>query len=674
MYGIDSPVRQLANQNAGNPQQLMQSYAQDPSLVKLLALEQLKQDLAAREASITAQLQNNPATILQQREQEVLGGIGGARNTSSVTAQTAGALNQQARQQQQAPQQAPQPGGSPMEQGIASQPATNMQRMASGGIVGFSKGGSPNVAPTQEELSRLNVSKAEYAAMPRAKQEELARYLNAQRGVKNFATGLVTAPLAGLEAMGVAARVPRNLLEYARTSPVGQALGLADVGEAPQYQEPMRLTQAALKSTYDRGGTTVTPEEILEGLGSPTPTDSSIAATANQAMSDAGVAPSPIDMSAIADQAMADAGLGSILTPPTATAELAARNTPQSQAGPSQQPPPAGPSQQLPPAGLASLIQVPSLAKPSLEMQKLAADQLLRQQQAVARDPRAEGTAARDEAAAFQRREEQQKDYAARIAAMDAANAEASDPKKLARERLISFLAGTANTGGLGSWGRGGVRAGQATQTAQRAAQQERNLELFNAMNTASTADRSISSAALTEGANVRGEGEAARLAGVTGLDSIITADAERRTQEQKLATEVAIANAQGKLDTLKLEVDKARVAAMNAGNNISVLQPALTKLQLARDKTYQSVFTDNVTLESARNAARGKPADSKEAIALDRIMSELTNLAKMLTVDADREIANLDSRLRGTLTGSDNMGPSVMAPVANPSVVSVRP
>ena len=459
--------------------------------------------------------------------------------------------------------------------------------------------------------------------------------------------------------MGVAARVPRNLLEYARTSPVGQALGLADVGEAPQYQEPMRLTQAALKSTYDRGGTTVTPEEILEGLGSPTPTDSSIAATANQAMSDAGVAPSPTDIAAIANQAMSDAG---VAPPPT---DIAANNTPQSQAGPSQQPPPAG---------LASLIQVPSLAKPSPEMQTLAADQLLRQQQAVARDPRAEGTAARDEAAAFQRREEQQKDYAARIAAMDAANAEASDPKKLARERLISFLAGTANTGGLGSWGRGGVRAGQATQTAQRAAQQERNLELFNAMNTASTADRSISSAALTEGANVRGEGEAARLAGVTGLDSIITADAGRRTQEQELATNVAIANAQGKLDTLKLEVDKARVAAMNAGNNISVLQPALTKLQLARDKTYQSVFTDSVTLESARNAARGKPADSKEAIALDSIMSELTNLAKMLTVDADREIANLASQLRGTLTGSDNMGPSVMAPVANPSVVSVRP
>ena len=376
-------------------------------------------------------------------------------------------------------------------------------------------------------------------------------------------------------------------------------------------------------------------------------------------MSDAGVAPSPTDIAAIANQAMSDAG---VAPPPT---DIAANNTPQSQAGPSQQPPPAG---------LASLIQVPSLAKPSLEMQKLAADQLLRQQQAVARDPRAEGTAARDEAAAFQRREEQQKDYAARIAAMDAANAEASDPKKLARERLISFLAGTANTGGLGSWGRGGVRAGQATQTAQRAAQQERNLELFNAMNTASTADRSISSAALTEGANVRGEGEAARLAGVTGLDSIITADAGRRTQEQELATNVAIANAQGKLDTLKLEVDKARVAAMNAGNNISVLQPALTKLQLARDKTYQSVFTDSVTLESARNAARGKPADSKEAIALDSIMSELTNLAKMLTVDADREIANLASQLRGTLTGSDNMGPSVMAPVANPSVVSVRP
>jgi hypothetical protein len=646
MYGIDSPVRQLANQNAGNPQQLMQSYAQDPSLVKLLALEQLKQDLAAREASITAQLQNNPATILQQREQEVLGGIGGARNTSSVTAQTAGALNQQARQQQQAPQQAPQPGGSPMDQGIASQPATNMQRMASGGIVGFAG----------EEGSLVGMS---------AENKQLVKQLRAFNPAKFEG-------LSDSEVLATARSEARSPGETAwatafarkRGEEIGPTVPRLSPGEIAQEQAAERRVVAPVTSPKDA------------------------AAIADQAMSDAGVAPPPIDMSAIADQAMADAGLGSILTPPTATdadrealsqaatAELAASNASQSQAGPSQQPPPAG---------LASLIQVPSLAKPSPEMQKLAADQLLLQQQAVARDPRAEGTAARDEAAAFQRREEQQKDYAARIAAMDAANAEASDPKKLARERLISFLAGTANTGGLGSWGRGGVRAGQATQTAQRAAQQQRNLELFNAMNTASTADRGISSAAITEGANVRGETEAARLAGVTGLGGIITADAERRTQEQKLATDVAIANqatvlgidtaaAQEKLDTLKLDVDRARVAAMNAGNNISVLQPALTKLQLARDKTYQSVFTDSVTLESARNAARGKPANSKEAIALDSIMSELTNLAKMLTVDADREIANLDSRLRGTLTGPDNMGPSVMAPVANPSVVSVRP
>jgi len=665
MYGIDSPVRQLANQNAGNPQQLMQSYAQDPSLVKLLALEQLKQDLAAREASITAQLQNNPATILQQREQEVLGGIGGARNTSSVTAQTAGALNQQARQQQQAPQQAPQPGGSPMEQGIASQPATNMQRMASGGIVGFSKGGSPNVAPTQEELSRLNVSKAEYAAMPRAKQEELARYLNAQRGVKNFATGLVTAPLAGLEAMGVAARVPRNLLEYARTSPVGQALGLADVGEAPQYQEPMRLTQGALKSTYDRGGTTVTPEEILEGLGSRTPTDSSIAATANQAMSDAGVAPSSTDIAAIANQAMSDAGVGSIITPPTAAAELAASSTPpQSQ---------AGPSQQLPPAGLASLIEVPPMAQQSPEMQTLAADQLLRQQQAVARDPKAEGTAARDEAAVFQRREEQQKDYAARIAAMDAANAEASDPKKLARERLISFLAGTANTGGLGSWGRGGVRAGQATQTAQRAAQQQRNLELFNAMNTASTADRGISSAAITEGANVRGEGEEAIERGETGIAGVLSADAGRRTQEQKLAADVAIANQATTLGintaNLNATLDKAKIEAQNTANLLTAKGQSLNALMASRDRNLEAVaeITANIqaeaspTINALRREAAGESPDSEEAMALKAAEDTQKRLIAKATAANRKAIEDIYNRLSDS-SNTDTTGYTAQA------------
>jgi hypothetical protein len=628
MYGIDSPVRQLANQNAGNPQQLMQSYAQDPSLVKLLALEQLKQDLAAREASITAQLQNNPATILQQREQEVLGGIGGARNTSSVTAQTAGALNQQARQQQQAPQQAPQPGGSPMEQGIASQPATNMQRMASGGIVGFSKGGETSIsAPSKAELESLGLTAAQFERMDDAEKQQVVGGINAVRS----AAMAVQVPLGIASSIADVASMPIRGVAYGAEllaqSPLGVGLGVTKPGDAKPTFNPMPMSTAVDKR-YKANQPNVDIAGVLAGLqgietAPPTATDAD-----RDALSQA------------------------------AAAELAASNASQSQAGPGQQPPPAGPSQQLPPAGLASLIQVPPLAKPSLEMQTLAADQLLRQQQAVARDPRAEGTAARDEAAAFQRREEQQKDYAARIAAMDAANAEASDPKKLARERLISFLAGTANTGGLGSWGRGGVRAGQATQTAQRAAQQQRNLELFNAMNTASTADRSISSAAITEGANVRGETEAARLGGETDIGSRITADRTAAEIQQQRATDVAIANQATVLgiDTANLNatLDKAKIEAQNTANLLTSKGQSLNALMASRDRNVEliSEITANIreesspTINALSKKAEGKSPDSDEAINYANALAARNALIAESTAASRKALEDIYNRL----------------------------
>jgi hypothetical protein len=640
MYGIDSPVRQLANQNAGNPQQLMQSYAQDPSLVKLLALEQLKQDLAAREASITAQLQNNPATILQQREQEVLGGIGGARNTSSVTAQTAGALNQQARQQQQAPQQAPQPGGSPMEQGIASQPATNMQRMASGGIVGFSKGGETSIsAPSKAELESLGLTAAQFERMDDTEKQQVVGGINAVRS----AAMAVQVPLGIASSIADVASMPIRGVAYGAEllaqSPLGVGLGVTKPGDAKPTFNPMPMSTAVDKR-YKANQPNVDIAGVLAGLqgietAPPTATDAD-----RDALSQA------------------------------AAAELAASNASQSQAGPSQQPPPAGPSQQLPPAGLASLIQVPPLAKPSLEMQKLAADQLLRQQQAVARDPRAEGTAARDEAAAFQRREEQQKDYAARIAAMDAANAEASDPKKLARERLISFLAGTANTGGLGSWGRGGVRAGQATQTAQRAAQQQRNLELFNAMNTASTADRGISSAAITEGANVRGEGEEAIERGETGIAGVLSADAGRRTQEQKLAADVAIANQATILgiDTANLNatLDKAKIEAQQTTNILTAKGQNLSALISSRDRNVALIaeITANIreesspTINALSKEAEGESSDSDEAIKYANALAAREALIAEATKENRKVIADLERRLATGYTGGTLLRP----------------
>lgn len=124
--GIDADVQERMNAYRGNPQALMQRYAQSQQLVDLLALQKLKSDKEAAARQMQMQMgQGGLPTIAQQREQEVMD-----MTKQEVAQRVGGVGRQQAQQQQQNLQQA-------MQGGIAQAPSPNIAQFKEGGIIGY---------------------------------------------------------------------------------------------------------------------------------------------------------------------------------------------------------------------------------------------------------------------------------------------------------------------------------------------------------------------------------------------------------------------------------------------------------------------------------------------------------------------------------------------------------
>ena len=171
MPGIDQQIEQRKMQFGNNPQALQQRYGQSKQLLDLLALQQIATEQQQKAQAMQMQMQQNPATVAQQVEQEVLQGkkaemaqslqgmraMRAPKRGQTETARgVAGALAQKQREQQSRMQKM---AGS----GVASQPARNMERMYDGGIVGFDKGG----AVTDEEIDAAIRENPRLANLPR---------------------------------------------------------------------------------------------------------------------------------------------------------------------------------------------------------------------------------------------------------------------------------------------------------------------------------------------------------------------------------------------------------------------------------------------------------------------------------------------------------------------------
>ena len=93
---IDREINARVDAYGKNPQALQKKYAMTKELVDLLALQKIKKSMDSARAAVEAQMQTNPATIKQQREQEVFG------RTAQDVAQQLGGVLQTAKNQQMA--------------------------------------------------------------------------------------------------------------------------------------------------------------------------------------------------------------------------------------------------------------------------------------------------------------------------------------------------------------------------------------------------------------------------------------------------------------------------------------------------------------------------------------------------------------------------------------------
>jgi|9_EtaG_2_1085328.scaffolds.fasta_scaffold12721_2 hypothetical protein len=159
MIGVNlgSDVQDRVNAYRDNPAALQQRYMQSQELIDLLAMQKMKSEKEAYARDMQMKIENKPATIAQQYEAELTG-----RTKNDVLKGISGVLqNKQAMAQKNIDRVA--------SKGIAGQQASNMLKLAEGGVIGFADEGS--VPKNREEQIRILRNK--YSANLISKEEYL---------------------------------------------------------------------------------------------------------------------------------------------------------------------------------------------------------------------------------------------------------------------------------------------------------------------------------------------------------------------------------------------------------------------------------------------------------------------------------------------------------------------
>lgn len=236
-----------------NPQALQQRYQQNKQLTDLLALQQLKTEKEAAARDIQLKMQQNPQTIAQQREQEVLGLIKQeqGRNLGKVTQQVGGVLGQRQKEAMQRRQR---------------------MGMAQGGIVGFQSGEIVD----GEKAETISVADA-IAELG----EEAFNYIKENPAEAALQLGLIVVPgglavrggLAALKAAGVTSKL-KNLMRGKKPdfeiTPKGTAVPTDRSGIISKSKElmPSGPIEAGKQLVpYGRGASMTRPTAALTAAG-----------------------------------------------------------------------------------------------------------------------------------------------------------------------------------------------------------------------------------------------------------------------------------------------------------------------------------------------------------------------------------------------------------------------
>jgi len=251
--GIVEMIQSKKDAYQDNPQALQQRYQQNKQLTDLLALQQLKTEKEAAARDIQLKMQQNPQTIAQQREQEVLGLIKQeqGRNLGKVTEQVGGVLGQRRKEAMQ---------------------RQKRMGMAQGGIVGFQSGEIVD----GEETETISVANA-IAELG----EEAFNYIKENPAEAALQLGLIVVPgglavrggLAALKAAGVTSKL-KNLMRGKKpdfeVTPKGTAVPTDRSGIISKSKEliPSGPIEAGKQLVpYGRGASMNRPTAALTAAG-----------------------------------------------------------------------------------------------------------------------------------------------------------------------------------------------------------------------------------------------------------------------------------------------------------------------------------------------------------------------------------------------------------------------
>jgi hypothetical protein len=254
----------------GGPKLQQEIKQMGPNTIKMIALQQIADQQKQKAMQANLQAQPNPATVVQQLEQQ-LGGMGQPQQSMGLppmrdkAQQVGGALAQKQQQQQKNMQRAAQGQGRPMMAGggLLSRPAPNInpRYFEGGGIVAFAEGGGVS----SEELKEMGLTYEQFAKLSSKQQEAVAKQINFERRQKQDLSRLDRVASGTLDIATAPIVAGANVLERARTSGIGKSLGLADPEEEARRAPYMQFIDRAKATDAANAGRT-SQEGILSQI------------------------------------------------------------------------------------------------------------------------------------------------------------------------------------------------------------------------------------------------------------------------------------------------------------------------------------------------------------------------------------------------------------------------
>jgi len=617
--GLNQLMNQKVDAYSSNPQALEKRYQQNQQLIDLLALQKIKTDKTAAANNIALQMQQNPSTIAQQREQEVL-----AMTKNEMAQQTAGILGQRQKQQQKNMQRtargqnvAPQDGAMMAARGgLMPLPRPNMQKMASGGILGYQTGAE---VISDEDLKKLGMTREEYMAKvmqsrglttpikpptpEEQKEQEAARIAKLKQDNRLLAEELgvlpkvkpKTSPFS--EDTGI---ITKNIVDNA-------AKGVSTVLEDKKKRDAESLAAYNKKQIEKLGGVspeaataTTVPKDVARSV---TPVNSnkgmsglpSVGAFTKKLQKMQGPDPEQKPGAGVlAPGQVAVAGQGVLKSP---------------------SPTPTGPT----PTGIATELPVVKPVDTSTLQQNRVSSRLDPAvtnvfQENMSADPTALGIKARTDQDEFARRKEFFDKRQENIAGIAALNKQDFDPDKLAKQRRLAALAP------YNASVRGMLQADNAVESARY------NRELVNVrLDDASMKEDSATAAKSGEiGQKMYDSITKSRSDAAKAYASLSAADQVAVDAEAKRILEADKGNLSAILKQLEIESTNALRMAIQSSQTLGQLQQRYREVIEIKDKAVQAVNNnlDAETIEAIKAVKRGT-ADKEQ----QRLQSVYTSM-----------------------------------------------